>query len=548
VPSLVLGPLLRYVGETDAVVWVETDAPCQVEVLGSRERTFQVEGHHYGLVRATGLERGAWHEYEVSLDGARVWPEPDSPFPPSRFHTYPKDGPLKLAFGSCRVCAPHEPPFTLPGDQNPRGLEHDALHALALRMLARPPEGWPDLLLMIGDQVYADEISPETRRFVESRRDTSIPPGDHVEDFEEYTRLYRESWSDPTIRWLLSTVSSAMVFDDHDVHDDWNISESWVRRMRKESWWNEHIVDALMSYWIYQHLGNLPPDEHADDELLAAVRAADDGGPALREFAFRADRTTDGSRWSYCRDLGGTRLVVIDSRAARVLREGRRSMVDDDEWDWVEQHATGGFDHLLLATSLPFVLAPGMHHVEAWSEAVAGGAWGSEAARLGERVRQSLDLEHWAAFGSSFARLAELQRSVGAGERGDPPASIVSLSGDVHHAYLCELGFQRGAKVRSAVWQAVCSPFRHPLERSQRRVVRFGFTRVAEALGRALARAARVPDPAIRWRPVGDGPWFDNQVATLTLDGRRAELSIEKALPEPHDGEHLEEVFRQRLV
>ena len=179
-PSLVLGPLLRYVGETEAVIWVETDAPCQVEVLGSRERTFHVQGHHYGLVRATGIERGAWHEYEVSLDGTRVWPEPDSPFPPSRFRTYPKDAPLELAFGSCRVCAPHEPPFTLPGDESPQGLEHDALHALALRMLASPPDRWPDLLLMIGDQVYADEISPETRRFVESRRDTSAPPGDRV--------------------------------------------------------------------------------------------------------------------------------------------------------------------------------------------------------------------------------------------------------------------------------------------------------------------------------------------------------------------------------
>src|SRR5215218_7447057 len=29
--KLVLGPLLRYVGETDATVWVETDQPCEVE-------------------------------------------------------------------------------------------------------------------------------------------------------------------------------------------------------------------------------------------------------------------------------------------------------------------------------------------------------------------------------------------------------------------------------------------------------------------------------------------------------------------------------------
>ena len=33
--SLVLGPILRYVSETEATVWVETSAPCEVEVLGA---------------------------------------------------------------------------------------------------------------------------------------------------------------------------------------------------------------------------------------------------------------------------------------------------------------------------------------------------------------------------------------------------------------------------------------------------------------------------------------------------------------------------------
>ena len=47
-PLLVLGPLLRYVGETEATVWVETDRACQVEILGHQARTFEVSGHHYG--------------------------------------------------------------------------------------------------------------------------------------------------------------------------------------------------------------------------------------------------------------------------------------------------------------------------------------------------------------------------------------------------------------------------------------------------------------------------------------------------------------------
>ena len=54
--NLILGPLLRYAGETGATVWVETDAACEVDVLVCPSRTFCVEGHHYALVHVTGLE------------------------------------------------------------------------------------------------------------------------------------------------------------------------------------------------------------------------------------------------------------------------------------------------------------------------------------------------------------------------------------------------------------------------------------------------------------------------------------------------------------
>ena len=111
-PELVLGPLLRYAGRTDATVWVETDAPCEVEVTagdgggGGRSRTFRVRGRHYALVHVTGLEPGRTYGYEVALDGEKRWPEPDSPFPPSRIRTPGYGEALKLVFGSCRVSAP----------------------------------------------------------------------------------------------------------------------------------------------------------------------------------------------------------------------------------------------------------------------------------------------------------------------------------------------------------------------------------------------------------------------------------------------------------
>ena len=58
-PGLVLGPLLRHLGTSDVTIWVEADAPCEVDVLGHRTRTFHVEGHHYGIVSVESLEPGA---------------------------------------------------------------------------------------------------------------------------------------------------------------------------------------------------------------------------------------------------------------------------------------------------------------------------------------------------------------------------------------------------------------------------------------------------------------------------------------------------------
>jgi PhoD-like phosphatase len=545
---LVLGPLLRYVGETDAVIWVETDEACEVEALGAQARTFCICGHHYALVCARDLEPSSWHEYEVSLDGERVWPLENSEFPPSAFRTYPMEDPLQVAFGSCRVAAPHVPPFSLRKDEDERGREIDALYTLAHRMRGEPRERWPDALLMLGDQVYADEVSPATLSFVESRRDPDEGPGRRVVDYEEYTWLYRESWSDPTIRWLLSTVPTAMIFDDHDVHDDWNISSAWLEEMRQNEWWHEHVIGALMSYWVYQHLGNLSPAAQVEDPVLPRVRDSEDGEQILRAYVEGADRESASSRWSYCRDLGGTRVIVIDSRAGRVLDEGKRDMVDEAEWDWIVEQASGDYDHVLLATSLPFLLGPGMQELEAWSEAVVGGAWGDTWASVAERLRRSVDLEHWGAFQRSFHKMVELQRAVGSGECGEAPATIVTLSGDVHHAYLFEIAFPREAGVESAVYQAVCSPYRNPLDARERKIIRFGMSRPLHVIARALARAAGVKDPGIRWRLAGDGPWFNNQVATLTIEGRRMRMRLDRAVPVDEDSAKLERVLDRRLA
>ncbi|MFD6420183.1 alkaline phosphatase D family protein [Streptomyces sp. NPDC060194] len=549
-----LGPLLRYVdwkSAGTATVWVESDRPATAEVrcedgAGGEARTFHVAGHHYALVPVTGLTPGTTTPYEVLLDGERVWPLPDSAYPPSVIDT-PEGGrpSARITFGSCRWAAPA-------ADHGHDPVGPDALDTLATRIARDPAAERPDVLLLLGDQVYADEVSDATKQYLAERRDLDEPPGPQVANYEEYSHLYDESWLDPDVRWLLSTVPSCMIFDDHDVIDDWNTSESWVSDMRATDWWNERILSGLMSYWVYQHLGNLSPDELAADPLYAAVRNSDDATAELRSFAERADKDPVSVRWSYRRDFGRARLLMVDTRAARVLDEQNRQMVDAEEAAWLREQALEGgtdpdtgCDHVLVGTSLPWLLPHLIQDIEGWNAALSRGERGPRFARLGESIRRHGDLEHWAAFPASFDWMTDLVAEAGRGR-----STVCVLSGDVHHAYVAEARWPDGEQPDAHIVQLTCSPVHNSVPSSIKFGFRFGWSRTGRVLGRVFARHGRLPKPRITWRRSG-GPWFGNQLMTLTVDGRTARLSLDQAQPgekADRSDARLETMYDERLT
>ncbi|MEO7262948.1 MAG: alkaline phosphatase D family protein, partial [Jatrophihabitantaceae bacterium] len=425
-PRLLLGPALRHVGHDDATVWVETDRPCVVEILGQREPTWCVAGHHYALVTLGGLPVGQSTSYDVQLDGQRVWPVAEDPRPRPRIRTIGPGAPVRIAFGSCRYARSE----TVADDDH---FEPDALMVLARQLAGQDEADWPHAVLMLGDQVYADETSEATQQRIRQRRDITTGSREQVADFEEYTWLYDESWNDPDVRWLMSVLPSSMIFDDHDICDDWNTSRSWREDMQATDWWAERIIGGLSSYWVYQHLGNLTPADLAADTLYQQVRGhGADAEPLLRSFAAHADAEADGAkgtRWSYRRNFGPVRLLMIDSRCGRIL-DGDRNMVGDSELAWISEQADGDYDHLLIGTSLPWLLARALHDIESWNEALADGVRGARVARWSESLRRAADLEHWAAFHNSFDKLADLIREVAQGKRGRrAPATVCVLSG-----------------------------------------------------------------------------------------------------------------------
>ena len=350
-----------------------------------------------------------------------------------------------------------------------------------------------------------------------------------VRDFEEYTWLYDESWRDPQVRWLLSTLPSSMIFDDHDLRDDWNTSrllaprDAGARRGGRSASSAASRRTGSTSTWATSRPRRWPRTTSTSG--CGAPRRRRE--PLLREFAAAADREADGhkgAQWCFRRDLGGARLLVVDSRCGRMLDRGDRSMVSDAEFAWIAGAARRRLRppadrHLAAVAARARAARP-----RVLERGGGRGRAGRPGRRLAERLRRPPTWSTGPAFRGSFDAMVQLVRDVGSGER--PPASVLWLSGDVHCSYLARADVE--GVDGTAVHQLTMSPFRNPLEpwlRLANRVLER--PRVAAALA-WLARRAGVVDPPVSW-DVEHGPWFGNGLMTLDVDGRTARIAVEHA-------------------
>ena len=72
----------------------------------------------------------------------------------------------------------------------------------------------------------------------------------------------------PAVRRVLANLPTYMIFDDHDVTDDWNLTSEWHDQVWSSPGGRRVVANALAAYWAFQGWGNAP--ESFDEQFLAS--------------------------------------------------------------------------------------------------------------------------------------------------------------------------------------------------------------------------------------------------------------------------------------
>jgi hypothetical protein len=96
---------------------------------------------------------------------------------------------------------------------------------------------------------------------VEESAADKTKPQFKIKGSEEFNRIHRLHWCYqdlPKIRRILANIPTYLVFDDHEVTDDWNITYRWQKLTRGNSLGRGVIRNALAAFTIFQYWGNDP--------------------------------------------------------------------------------------------------------------------------------------------------------------------------------------------------------------------------------------------------------------------------------------------------
>jgi hypothetical protein len=149
------------------------------------------------------------------------------------------------------------------------------------------------------------------------------------------------------VRRALANLSTYMIFDDHDVSDDWYLNQKWCIRVLGKPLGRRVVQNALLSYALFQAWGNIPEQfetgktgkrllqiaqtwsatggqDQVAEKLIARWVGLPDADPETGLPQFRRDQNTwildrhpDALQWHYTIQSRCHEIVVLDTRTWR---------------------------------------------------------------------------------------------------------------------------------------------------------------------------------------------------------------------------------------
>ena len=374
-PVVLAGPLVRRIEKDRFWIWIATSVPCRlvcdVEIFAPSKKS---GGFEKVDIRTTSKHQEVRLGESLYISLIKVLLS-NKPLPLSSFVTYN----LKDITDNSEITAAIKsrmrevsldgtaPKFFVPFKNEKEKLEIFHLSCRRLRRtkqdairgifadIGRSGRVTPAILIMGGDQIYADDVDGITIRqindvqriafkrepFRGSRKEfaskcklSTSESKNHLVSFTELASLYLISWSgaaqlpaydDLRIEagmWekVLANVPTYMLFDDHEVSDDWLIDNQWKSGVLSSREGSAYLDDALAAYFFFQGWGNDPEQFDIND-----INALADH---LTNRRNDPQPVTSTARWSFSIPADWP-IICLDCRTKRSV---------STDWEWFEYH------------------------------------------------------------------------------------------------------------------------------------------------------------------------------------------------------------------
>jgi hypothetical protein len=264
--------------------------------------------------------------------------------------------------------------------------------------------------------MYILTWSPEMWRRV-NISDEAIPELFKQKFAEEQTIIENFVAGLDKVRRALAHVRVYMIFDDHDITDDWNLTRGWEDAVYGNLFAKRIVGNALVGYWLCQGWGN-DPDKLKP--LFESCRAFFTEKGVIQHDML-VQNLLDWEHWHYCLETS-PKLVVLDTRTQRWRSESSLSK-PSGLMDWEAlcelQQELIGQEAVIMVSAAPIF---GVKLIETIQRIFTffGGAL-------------TVDAENWMAHKGTASVMLNIFRN-----RKTPP-NFVILSGDVHYSFVYDI-------------------------------------------------------------------------------------------------------------